>query len=190
MNIFALDKDPSVAAIQHCDKHTVKMILEYAQILSTTHRVLDGTPVRRKTAKGRLQTYWELSGVREGVLYKPTHVNHPSVVWTRQHVDNYKYVADLLQFLQAEYTHRYGKVHKCKQTGLIDLLQQTTPDNIPTGVNSAPVVPCAMPDDSKVLGDPVASYRLYYMLHKSHIASWKNREIPTWYLHSQTGSVQ
>ena len=26
----------------HCDKHVVKMILEYAQLLSTAHRVLDG----------------------------------------------------------------------------------------------------------------------------------------------------
>jgi hypothetical protein len=42
MNIFALDTDPIVAARMHCDKHIVKMVSEYAQLLSTAHRVLDG----------------------------------------------------------------------------------------------------------------------------------------------------
>ena len=41
MNIFYLDKRPDDAAEMHCDKHCVKMILEYAQMLSTAHRVLD-----------------------------------------------------------------------------------------------------------------------------------------------------
>ena len=34
----------------HCDKHVVKMIIEYAQLMSTAHRVLDGDPY-----EGRLQ---------------------------------------------------------------------------------------------------------------------------------------
>ena len=43
MNIFYLHKDPIVAAQMSCDKHVVKMILESAQLLSTCHRVQDGT---------------------------------------------------------------------------------------------------------------------------------------------------
>lgn len=43
MNIFVLDRDPYIAASYHCDKHVVKMICEYAQLLSTAHRQLDGT---------------------------------------------------------------------------------------------------------------------------------------------------
>ena len=43
MNIFYLDKDVKKCAEMHVDKHVVKMILEYAQLLSTAHRVLDGT---------------------------------------------------------------------------------------------------------------------------------------------------
>ena len=42
MNIFYLDKNPKVAAEMHCNKHVIKMVLEYAQILSTAHRVIDG----------------------------------------------------------------------------------------------------------------------------------------------------
>jgi hypothetical protein len=49
MNIFALDSDPVVAAQQHCDKHVVKMIIEYAQLMSTAHRVYDGTLYQGKT---------------------------------------------------------------------------------------------------------------------------------------------
>ena len=42
MNIFFLSFDPEECAEFHCDKHVLKMILEYAQLLSTAHRVLDG----------------------------------------------------------------------------------------------------------------------------------------------------
>ena len=42
MNIFYLDKEVVPCAQMHLDKHCVKMILEYAQLLSTAHRVLDG----------------------------------------------------------------------------------------------------------------------------------------------------
>ena len=42
MNIFYLNKDPKIAAMEHKDKHCLKMILEYAQMLSTDHRELDG----------------------------------------------------------------------------------------------------------------------------------------------------
>lgn len=38
MNIFWLDNDLRQCAIAHCDKHVVKMCVEYAQILSTVSR--------------------------------------------------------------------------------------------------------------------------------------------------------
>ena len=42
MNIFAVDEHPIRATHQMVDKHVVKMILEAGQMLSTSHRVLDG----------------------------------------------------------------------------------------------------------------------------------------------------
>lgn len=39
MNIFYLDENPSIAAAMHCDKHVVKMIVEYAQLMSTAHHI-------------------------------------------------------------------------------------------------------------------------------------------------------
>ena len=43
MNIFYLSESPKQCAEWAVDKHVVKMILETAQLLSTAHRVLDGT---------------------------------------------------------------------------------------------------------------------------------------------------
>ena len=45
MNIFALHQDPVQAAQWHVDDHVNKMIIESAQMLSTAHRLFDGTPV-------------------------------------------------------------------------------------------------------------------------------------------------
>lgn len=42
----------------------------------------------------------------------------------------------------------------------------------------------AMPDDVKVPGDPVASYRACYIKYKRHLAAWKNRQPPAWYVTS------
>ena len=40
----------------------------------------------------------------------------------------------------------------------------------------------AMPDDCKIENDSIASYRKYYQLYKSHIANWKMRNVPSWYV--------
>ena len=42
MNIFYLHEDPIQNIKWHVDKHVVKMATEYAQLLSTAHRFLDG----------------------------------------------------------------------------------------------------------------------------------------------------
>ena len=42
MNVFYLHRDPNICAQMHCDKHVVKMCIEYAQLMSTAHRVIDG----------------------------------------------------------------------------------------------------------------------------------------------------
>ena len=53
MNIFYLHEDPEQCAKEHNDKHCVKMDIEYPQMLSTAHRVLDGDEWYDKTANGR-----------------------------------------------------------------------------------------------------------------------------------------
>ena len=38
-----------------------------------------------------------------------------------------------------------------------------------------------MPDECKVPGDSVASYRKYYIMKKHRFATWKNKLPPQWY---------
>jgi hypothetical protein len=37
-----------------------------------------------------------------------------------------------------------------------------------------------MPDEYKVIGDAISSYRNYYNGEKRHLFAWKNRQIPHW----------
>ena len=88
MNIFHLDNDPIKAAQMMCDKHIVKMIVEYAQLMSTAHRVLDGEEYLDKTANNRNIRRW-YHPEYDGFLYKASHVNHPSNIWVRESDENY-----------------------------------------------------------------------------------------------------
>jgi len=183
MNIFYLDNDTRVCAEMHNDKHLVKMILEYAQLLSTAHRILDGTEYTRLSKTGRKQTAYGLPDDLEPILYSATHINHPSAVWCRQSAANYMWLAELLEQLCGEYTYRYGKVHKVERDGLMQTLKNNIPKNIENKPFTEPTP--AMPDDCKVPGSSLASYRNYYINNKTHLASWKgkvnSRPIPHWY---------
>jgi hypothetical protein len=178
MNIFYLDNDPRTCAEMHVDKHCVKMILEYAQLLSTAHRVLDGIQIVGLSKSGRKQTRYELSDNRDVILYSATHINHPSAVWVRKSVQNYMWLAELLEMLCGEYTYRYGKVHKVERDGLMQLLKNEFPKNLPIAPFTEPTP--AMPDTYKVAGNSIQSYHNYYLGDKTRMFSWKNRDAPNW----------
>jgi hypothetical protein len=179
MNIFYLDHNPIHCAEMHNNKHVVKMILEYAQLLSTAHRILDGVPTVGLSKSGRKQQRYILNDEREQILYSATHIHHPSAVWCRQNDSNYIWLSKLLLACCKEYTYRYGKVHKCEESGLVKQLFWNPPKNIPHGDFTQPTP--AMPDEVKIAGDSLASYRNYYILNKTHLANWKKREVPSWY---------
>ena len=83
MNIFKLDRNAKKAAEYHCDKHVVKMLIEYAQLMSTAHRVLDGTEYYDKTKNGRKIKRWKHPNSNlEPLLYKAGWVKHPSTIWS------------------------------------------------------------------------------------------------------------
>lgn len=155
MNIFWLDNDPKKSVQYYNDRHVVKMILEYTQILCT---------VKHLRGEGHL------------VPYRATHQNHPCVKWANQGWNNYVELHSLAFDLCDEYTFRYGKTHKC-----FHILERLNyPSSIPI-LSSAVPKPLAMPDQYKVPGNPVESYRNYYMGDKRHLASWKNRPVPDWW---------
>ena len=180
MNIFYLHNDPVQCAEMHNDKHCIKMILEYSQLLSTAHRVIDGTLSVGLSETGRKQTRYVLPDDRESKLYVATHLNHPSAIWVRQSDKNYDWLFSLYQALMDEYTYRYGKVHKCSQ---LEMYLAVVPKNIPRAEFTEPTP--AMPDDVKVAGDSIKSYRNYYINNKVHLANWSgkinSRPIPFWF---------
>lgn len=181
MNIFYLDTDPKLAAQYHCDKHVVKMIIEYAQLMSTAHRILDGNMYLDKTAAGRNIKRWKLDDHREPLLYKASHINHPSGFWVREHLSHYQWIWNLASELCQEYRYRYGGTNdKQHKTSLVIQNLSFAPNNISrNGIFTEP--PQAMPDDVKVPGNSIEAYRNYYRVHKARFATWKVREMPTWY---------
>lgn len=176
MNIFYLDNNPRTCAEMHVDKHCVKMILEYAQLLSTAHRVLDGTLSITLSNSGRKRQTYTIADSRDGILYTATHINHPSAIWVRQSEQNYRWLFTLFCELLDEYTYRYGKVHACDR--LVTTLGRP-PKNIDMDKKFTQPTP-AMPDHYKVAGDSVQSYKNYYLGDKQRMFVWKNRPQPEW----------
>jgi hypothetical protein len=81
------------------------------------------------------------------------------------------------QHLLTEYTYRYEKIHSCSR---LKSVLQKLPNNIPIGFFTEPTP--AMPDDVKIVNDSLASYRNYYTKNKTHLANWKKRPVPEWYV--------
>jgi hypothetical protein len=192
MNIFALDMSPRLAAQMHLDKHVCKMPVEYAQLLSTAHRLLDGTRHDRITPQGRKKQFWLLNGesivegewngeprlvIGNSVCYSLSHQNHPCAVWCRESDSNYRWLYALFQETAVEYTHRYGRIHKTVSDIGSFLMQP--PKNIPAG-DLTPFAQ-AMGEEFKVHDDAVLAYQNYYVGAKASFARWTNRPTPTWF---------
>jgi len=182
MNIFYVDKDPVKAAKMLLDKHVVKMILESAQMLCTVKRVLDGTEYMAKTKNGRNIKRWKLDNSNEeAIIYKAGWLNHPSTQWVLQSAYNYIWLYKHMMALNEEYKLRYNhtKDHLTIQK-LGDILKHP-PENAKVDVIGTDATP-AMPDECKIPGDVVASYRKYYIMKKQRFATWKSpAKMPEWF---------
>lgn len=189
MNIFYLDPDPEKCAQMHNNKHTIKMIIEYAQLMSTAHRVIDGTEYTDLTANGRRIKRWRLHDDREQSLMKASHINHPSAIWCRENDQNYQWLYCMWSHLLDEYTYRYGKTHACAR---LKYALYPSPLRIKEGTFFAPTP--AMPPELKVMAenplpgrkyDSLKSYHNYYNVAKRGFATWKgkinSRSVPSWY---------
>jgi hypothetical protein len=143
------------------------MVIETCQILSTVMREQYG----------------------ENIGYHSTHKSHPCVKWASQSYDNWCWLYLFGLYLSAEYTYRYGKVHKCQEVldnmmnvylmaGRLAQMAKNLPPQDPDWIRiDTPAL--AMPDDCK-LDDPVNSYRNYYLKYKSHLLTYTRRKVPDW----------
>ena len=190
MNIFYIDEDPKEVAKAQVDKHCVKMPLESAQMLSTAHRLLDGTrtPVAAGKKKKKVlfllpdETWSFDSAIGKFIIhnsrcYNVAHAKHPSTVWTMTSKENYEWHSQLFAEMLKEYTARYGKQHRCE--ALLPILKNA-PKNIQPGKFTPPTP--AMPDKYK-RDDVLESYRLYYAGDKWRFSKWKHGIMPPWLPH-------
>jgi len=177
MNLFFLSIDPRQCAIEHCDKHCVKMILEMTQMLYTAHNILE-------------------SKLPEGA-YRSFSPQHPTCIWVRLCVENYIYCVTVAKYLCEEYTYRYNRIHVCEKH--IDWLKENVPAfkkiedpyikckkpvilsfNKEFQAQGHTPVPLCMYDDVKFM-DTFKSYHFYYIKYKRYFAKWTNRPEPWWY---------
>ncbi len=86
MNIFVLDRDIKRCARFHCDQHVSKMILESAQMMCTA-----------LNKKGFVMPY------------KPTHSQHPCVLWVEESYSNFLWLKELAMELNEEFRYRYDR---------------------------------------------------------------------------------
>ena len=159
MNIFYFNKHPVLAAKAQPDKMLVKMTLETAQMLCTTHRVLDGDEYADRVN-----------------LYKKTHINHPCCVWARECSGNYWWLYKHFLALGNEYSYRYKRTHLSIKK-LADPLYMM-PKNITRGLMTE--ITQVMPDEYRN-EDPITAYR-NYCINEKHYAKWqKGRNKPSWW---------
>ncbi|KPJ67992.1 MAG: hypothetical protein AMJ43_00820 [Coxiella sp. DG_40] len=153
MNIFVLDKNIKKCARYHCDKHVVKMILEYAQILCTICN------------QHGLKT-----------PYKSTHIKHPCVKWAGESLQNWLWLKELTVALNGEYKYRYDTQRNHEAYRVVTLLKTPVLPNI--GLTEFAQ---AMPQKYKVKNNAVLAYRKFYVGMKKSFATWKKRRVPKWY---------
>ena len=184
MNIFFLHEYPDIAANYHCNEHVRKMITEYAQMLSTAHRVIDGVEGVRISKNGRKIKHWTHPH-RENELYLATHVNHPSNIWVRTTYYNYMWMYACYHTLLRMFEKSTGKQHESAK--LKDILLYP-----PVKIKSAnlTVPPRCIKDEyllqqsePDTFADVITNYRHFYNKSKSRFATFGkyNNPVPHWY---------
>jgi Pyrimidine dimer DNA glycosylase len=148
MNIFFLDKDPKKAASYLYNKHLSKMQLETAQIICTC---------------------CYMNNI--AAPYRPTHKNHPLVLWTAESKNNLEWLLDHAIGMNLEWTTKGKKEHSSYKISMEygkKLLAV-----LPTiGLTGIPIA-----KNRYELNDAVNWYRNYYLSQKSHIRTKQENEV-------------
>lgn len=197
MNVFFLDKDPVIAARLHCDVHVRKMIIEYAQMLCTAHRMIDGQlkyvtiPNKNKKLPERSTKLYTLNSdiiignvLQDRKFYIQTHINHPSAIWTRTNTANYEWVYQCFLELCHIFERTYNKKH-LTSIKLVDLLE-LPPKNLQYS-DILSKIPLAANKEQYALihhqynNGIVSSVQAYRWYMKSKLFEWMSRDKPMKY---------
>jgi len=186
MNLFILNVDPRQAAIENCDKHVCKIILEAADMLCLAHwhfdfpRIAQAPQILRESRmvvndKGTHRCVWR---------YRPQSQNNNHVsVWVRTSLENYRWTGQHGLALCDEYERRYA--HTLRKKGLLH--HQTRPIMEWFAKNEPPIQSVdrtpfrqAVAEDC-YNSDIVTAYREYYVRYKVRFAKWRLGNVPEWF---------
>ena len=165
MNIFAVHRNPVIAARSLCDAHISKMAHDVAHFLTSACALHDVTSL----------TYYERRDAQP---------NHPLSIWCGDNRKNYEWLCWHGLALGIEYKKRYNEKHSS-----IDAIKQACSviDQIPEGVQT-PFVRAINENLYPQLNDriewpnTVLAYRAFYNLDKKNFAKWcGGRKPPAWW---------
>mgnify|MGYP003625697207 FL=1 len=171
MNIFAVHRNPVIAARSLCDSHISKMTLESAQMLASA--------CIRHGVKPE-----DLPKTKAGSPYKAAHPHHPSTVWCGENRANFEWLCWHGLALGIEFEDRYGKRHASS-----DAIEQACSviEQIPMG-SQTPFARAINKEQYPQLNNitewpnTVLAYRAFYMLNKKSFAKWgEGRTPPAWW---------
>ena len=183
MNIFILHEDPKEAAIMHCERHILKMIIEHTQMLATAYYHTIGISRKKEIAENQEKVSQLFKGFprkdEDGndKPYAITHVNHPCTVWTRESLTNFNWLLDCTKYMCEEFTYRYGGKHSVEF--IIDWMYENPPNLKDIGLTEFAQ---AMPDVYKS-DSATEAYRKYYAFKTTYMkVHWKLEDrIPNWW---------
>ena len=161
MNIFVVHNNPKISARMLCSEHTSKMQLESAQMLCTIYH---------------------LQGIK--AQYKPTHANHRCTVWARQSKENFNWLIDHALEMSEDHKRRQGNKDYHKSRAVTLWCRDNQDKLVFPSVGLTQFAVAIKPEHSFCIvdGDPIQSYRNFYIYVKSKFATWKNCNPPEWYL--------
>jgi len=170
MNIFFVDRDPTIAAKSLCNSHVRKMFLESCNILLWPYK----------------NCGYALPLTKDGVECKLSHEKHPATVWALSSYTNYCWLLAHTEALRDECRSRYKTKYKTEiYFDYAKLNLNLIADKYFPNLGSlTPFCRCfgLYKDQLSSIEDSVEAYREYYRLDKAEFARWPSLDsIPVWW---------
>ena len=168
MNLFILDKNPTVAAHYNCDSHCNKILLEFCQMAANCFD---------------LKTLEDAPKTKKGTTRKHSYFNHPVSIWMRKTTGNFEWAIEHAIELENERLYRGYNPHF--SFDFVDWVASSiSKSNVAVaGLTSFAI---AIAEDKNCRKVPnfdkmsaVEKYRLYYK-HDKPFATWTKRNAPYW----------
>jgi hypothetical protein len=186
MNLFVLSLNPRHAAMQNCDKHVCKIILEAADMMCLAHWHFGFPSIRRAPKilrEPRLIT--NNKGVQRQVwYYRPqSQSNNHVSIWVRTSLENYRWTCQHALALCDEYERRY--THNLQKKGLSchstrPVIEWFAANEPPIPITDLTPFRQAVAEDC-YNPDVVKAYRDYYVRYKARFAKWRLGNQPSWF---------